>query len=103
MNKKTLIVVIIVLVIAFLAVAGVMLFKYSKNLASQNEEQTDIIDNPIDLSGIEVEGGEPSGLIICQDNCGDGICQKPNEPCENNDRLNCSCAETPQDCPQDCK
>jgi len=44
-------------------------------------------------------GGQNGGLIICRDDCGNGVCQQ--DVCT--DDMNCPCPETPEECPQDCK
>ena len=43
--------------------------------------------------------GQNNGLIICRDDCGNGVCQEI--VCTDN--MNCPCAETSENCPQDCK
>ena len=46
--------------------------------------------------------GENHGLIICADKCGDGICQDKVVTCADGN-LNCSCQESKEECPSDCK
>jgi hypothetical protein len=101
MNKKILLVIIILVILAI--ISGLAFLNYSKNLNSQSNKQKDIPENPVNIENVQINGGgDQGGLIICVDNCGDGICQKAGDPCENNDNLNCSCPETLQDCPKDC-
>ena len=52
-------------------------------------------------SDIGVEIKQDSGLFICSDKCGDGICQDKSSCSEGS--LNCICPEVPMECPQDCK
>lgn len=55
----------------------------------------------VNVGGVQTEGGNQKGLTICSDKCGDGVCQAADPECKKD--MNCICAETPQDCPQDCK
>jgi len=111
MNKK----IIILLVIALLLVLGFgfLIYQYFTTISnsqtpptenSQNFGQETQPENNIEIGpdGIEVNGGNQGGLVICADKCGDGICQKEDTACEGGN-LNCVCQETSADCPQDCK
>ncbi|MBU3934597.1 hypothetical protein KKC00_01400 [Patescibacteria group bacterium] len=49
-------------------------------------------------AGEEEPNINQGGLIICFDQCGDGVCLSTT--CT--DDMNCPCPETPEDCPQDC-
>lgn len=42
-----------------------------------------------------------TGLFICLDKCGDGVCQTADLLCT--DKLNCPCVESRDNCPSDCK
>lgn len=46
----------------------------------------------------EEPNNNQGGLIICRDDCGDGVCIT--NTCT--DDMNCPCSETLEDCPQDC-
>lgn len=120
-DKKVLIVSAVALVIILLA--GFFVFRYLNQIKAtetQNSLGGASIDNsaeqknnsaqqtsPVDIGagGVEVNGGSGGnggdGFTVCADRCGDGICQKPDPSCKG--KLNCTCPETPQDCPQDCK
>lgn len=111
MNKKILL--IIILLVVVLVIAGYLGFNYYKEVNKgediqenlENDTSSDIIDNPVQIQDIQVnnDGDNPRGLLVCVDACGDGVCQRAGDPCGDAGNLNCSCAETPQDCPQDCK
>lgn len=118
-DKKILIILGIILIIAL--IAGFFVYKYSKDVEKtvQNTESETIIKTPdeqiitpettlpkqekeqlpVNLVNPQVE--PQSGLVICADRCGDGICQPAGTICDDN--LNCICAETKADCPSDCK
>ena len=87
MNKKFLIIALLIIVIL---VAGVFAYKYfnAQKTNVQNEVKVEVGDIKINPSG----GG--GGVIICQEKCGDNVCQATEAGI---------CAETPQECPQDCK
>jgi len=128
MNKFFLITIIVIL--AVVLAAGFFGFKYLnqiKQVETQNSLGGANIENPaeqktnigaenqnsqtqtpqvqIQAGGIQTEENSGGGsLSVCLDKCGDGICQKTDSECaKTNSNLNCVCAETPQDCPQDCK
>jgi len=55
-------------------------------------------------TGIRVEAQAENGggtLFMCEDKCGDGVCQADDPNCAQTG--SCVCAETADDCPQDCK
>lgn len=68
--------------------------------------QTDQLENDvpqvqIEVGGVGVKPGESGGtLMVCQDKCGDNICQTIDPSCTS---MNCPCPETKEDCLQDCK
>jgi len=110
-NKK--VVIALVVVLAVVAVAVFLIFKYTSspretapqdfagavNSGNKNSEP----ESQVNIEGMEVEtegGSSGGGLIVCLDKCGDGICQKSDSACEG---MNCVCPETPQECPQDCQ
>lgn len=71
-------------------------------------ENTSGIDTPsakIDAGGVGATGTSGEGVLsICLDMCGDGVCQETDPNCGKPDNdLNCICAESVQECPQDCK
>lgn len=113
MNKKALFGIIIFIL---LGGVGFLAYQYAasnlaqENIPSQNTSENGQPSNSqapqenesADDFGAQVEYiGEPGGLTICSDKCGDGICQVESEKkCAN---LNCVCQEDKQECPQDCK
>ena len=118
MNKKTLI--ILVIAIAVVLAAGIFAYSYfnsqksqAPNFAAENEIKTEPpsgqelgtsgeLETPQVEMQAEVQGTNGGGgLTVCQDKCGDGICQAPDLNCKNN--FNCVCPEAKTDCPQDCK
>ena len=108
----------LVAVFITLAIASVFfVYKYTTETAMKAENINDEakIKAPLDgildkteesklegMPGVQTEGTDSERLIICADKCGDGVCQKTDPTCEKGN-LNCVCAETKQDCPQDCK
>ncbi len=118
-DKKIFIIALVVLVL--IIAAGFFAYQYfvqgKKNVIPANQQQ--VIQQPeqnnapannapiIDVPKVELKSPtsqpEGGGLMICADRCGDNICQKAGEICPENDSLNCACAETYLDCPQDCK
>ena len=118
MNKKTYIILTIVIV---LILAGFAFYKYSidnRNLQNENnpennESQQDVNqnNNQVEIKEIEVEGsnnlngsingGDQGGLVVCVYKCGDGVCQKKDNTCDPNG-LSCICEENIQECPEDC-
>jgi|SRR3989344_77536 len=113
MNKKVLIITVVFLVL--LLVGGFFTYNYftkiktfipndenSLNKQGNQQENTQNSQDQVnvDISNIEIEEGDKSGLLICVDKCGDSICQKVEDQCNN---LNCVCLEDKQECPQDCK
>jgi hypothetical protein len=88
MSKKILLV--ILFLILFLMV-GFLVYKY----VSQHSEE--------EVNGAD-QGNGSTGLFICADKCGDGVCQTSDPNCgESDSNLNCICPETQQECPQDCQ
>jgi hypothetical protein len=70
---------------------------------NEDNNQSPNVDVALPDNGIQYTPGNGGGtLTICQDKCGDGICQAKDATCPSGD-LNCACAETKQECPQDCK
>lgn len=105
-DKKVLIIVCVILIVVL--IAGFFIYRYSKDLEKtvQNEEGEVKIETPskqiiAPREDPQIETQTQPGLIICADKCGDGVCQPAGTICEDN--LNCICAETKIDCPQDCK
>ncbi len=109
-DKKILIILSIILVVVL--IAGFFVYKYSREvkITTENNESGEIIEtpgeqsqeqSPINLENPQVETKPASGLTVCIDKCGDGICQPANTDCGNS--LNCVCSETKTDCPSDCK
>lgn len=110
-DKKILIWLIVALVIV--ALFGIAAYKrFAENAVEiQDFVGGDSIESPlgendkdidINLGNVEVEGDNGSGgLTICLDRCGDNVCQTQDSKCPDGS-FNCPCAETPQDCPQDC-
>lgn len=98
MDKKALI--ILIIIVALVLAGGFLFFKYSKN--NQPEIQNNIGGLDTELEVVAEPGsGEGGGdFTVCLDQCGDGICQADNGGCTGFD---CTCAETAQECPQDCK
>jgi len=119
MNKKILIISIIVLVVVL--ALGFIVYKYIvsvpvevQNVAGGAQVQNDASDqakpdasNPqikVEAGGVEVSPKNGGGTFnICLDKCGDGICQKTDPKCGEDINLGCVCLEASQDCPQDCK
>lgn len=121
MNRKTSIILSIILVV--LVLSGLAFYQYSVsntkgNLKeennSENIEPTNSDSNQnnneiqVQAEGVTVESsnnmgntGTQGGLIVCVDKCGDGICQEDNT-CDP-EKFNCVCQETVLECPQDCK
>lgn len=124
MNKKNLIVILVILAIILLACF--FGFKYFNNQEinvqsyvdqeatiqpEQNLENSPAPEQPVtnnnppqvQISPPVVTEKKPvsGGLSVCVDECGNGVCQKTDPECKDN--MNCICSETPQECPQDCK
>lgn len=100
MNKKNIITVAIIAVIIVIAAIAFGWYYYSVSgpvvPADTNQSEN---TSPED-SGIEIQTGSQTGLNICIDKCGDGVCQKVDLKCVDN--LNCICLEDTNECPQDC-
>jgi len=124
MNKKTTIILSIILVV--LVLGSLAFYQYSvsntnSNLKEENNSgnHADIEpinpdsnqnSNPIQIDDIKVNGSDNSdntgpqgGLIVCVDKCGDGACQSQKDDTCDPKGLNCVCQETVLECPQDCK
>lgn len=116
MDKKLIIIGIVVVV---LVLGGLAIWKYSinNNASPTPESNANVEPSPapadqgdnniqVQVDGISAKGsdgnGVQGGLIICVDKCGDGICQKADTTCPAGSS-NCVCAETKNDCSQDCK
>ncbi|MDP3882481.1 MAG: hypothetical protein Q8Q48_00280 [Candidatus Staskawiczbacteria bacterium] len=116
MDKKILGILIIVLILAILA--GVAVFKYLmvdlpetaqdankveniENTENQELPPPENTENNSNVPQVQVEGVGGGDFMICIDQCGDNVCQPAGTVCP--DSLNCICAETPEECPQDCK
>lgn len=70
---------------------------------SSNEQDAMISAPQIEIEADSVSGSNNGGLTICLDECGNGVCQAVDEECLDQDNnLNCVCAENFEDCPQDC-
>lgn len=115
MNKKNLI--ILAVFSAVILVAGFLAYQYFAGTKTennnpsngQNQQNTEvtpgdesIIEDNAQSVQIEADTGG-GGLIICSDKCGDNVCQQPDPDCDMQKSMNCTCPETPQDCPQDCR
>lgn len=122
-DKKVLIILIVVLVAILLV--GFMVYQYvagsnvkvqnltggaqtekkSNNaFGDQNKTATNAPQAQIEIGGVQAQGDTGGGtLSVCLDKCGDGICQKTDSNCGKDNNLNCICPEIPQECPQDCK
>ncbi len=80
-----------------------------ENQTEQESEQMESANNESKSPVEEKEGNNKENkeqnkeqnkeLVICRDDCGDGICQMI--VCT--DDMNCPCLETPESCPQDCQ
>ena len=121
-DKRILIILIVALVVILLI--GFIVYQYMffpagkvQNLTGgeQTEEKSNdvsgdqgkpIIDAPqvqIQAGDVQAQGDSGGGTFsICLDKCEDGICQKIDSNCGEDD-ISCICPETPQECPQDCK
>ncbi len=91
MDKKFLIILVAVLVVILLL--GIAAYRY---LIADKAN----IQNSVGGIGTEIETQPQTGLFICADKCGDGVCQAPDPECKS---MNCVCLENQQECPQDCK
>ncbi len=88
--------ILIILAIAFVIILalGFLVYKYL-NFSGVEVENS--------AGGVKTESELNKGAVtVCLDECGNGKCQKLDPGCDVGS-LNCICAETPQDCPQDCK
>ena|SRR3989344_6468722 len=111
-DKKVLSILIVVVALALLA--GFAGYKYvvSPKINVENKAggaDTEAVENQnpqvITNPNIEIETSGQSGggtLMVCTDQCGNGICQPANPECVN-DASKCTCAEDIQSCPEDCK
>lgn len=113
-DKKVLITVIVILILLILIIVAVY-GSMNKANAPQIENsiggtnievsQEPVLENEEGVqSGIQVQAeGEAGGgtLFICEDKCGDGICQEEDPGCAQ--AGSCICAETAEDCPADCQ
>lgn len=103
-DKKVLVILIVVLVVA--VILGFSFYKYFisrglgvKNAAKDNAPQ-------VQLNGLDVKAEGQNGggtLSVCVDECGNGVCQQTDLSCGSGSDLNCICAESAKDCPEDCK
>ncbi len=113
MNKKNLIILLAVLVLVL--IVGLFLFKTFENNNSGVENSlgganTESLNNEDENQNettpqiqVEAEGQTGQGeLLICVDECGNGICQEPAPDCGEDGTYNCVCPENPEICPQDC-
>lgn len=115
-DKKVLVIVGVILIVVL--IASFFTYKYSKDLEKtlpSNEMEVKIeaprvevitpskdqpnTNQPNNMPQVQLVPDE--SLTVCLDKCGDGVCQSAGIICEEN--LNCICAETKLDCPQDCK
>lgn len=113
MSKKNLLISIIL--ISAIIVAGFLAYKYQQSNkpsalnsiggagAELQEQKPDIKPDSGNTNNPQNNNqGQPQPMFyVCQDKCGDGVCQPAGTICNN--QLNCPCAETKEDCPQDCK
>lgn len=109
-DKQVIIVLIVLVVVAVLA--GVMVYQYIAGSGPEIENTTGgaTTDNNTDNTQIQISAPEiqveaengVGELIICLDECGNGVCQEKDLRCVEKTDMNCICPETPQDCPQDC-
>ncbi|MEK7664914.1 MAG: hypothetical protein AAB361_02110 [Patescibacteria group bacterium] len=117
-DKKILIMLVVIILVSLLA--GVFIFKYlketrekiqeySKEEATGDQEELDenfLQPQEEEQPSFEVEISNPEagakpGFFICQDKCGDGVCQISGQECQ--EEMNCACLETKEECPADCK
>jgi len=96
MNKQKITLIFIgIIILAGLLSLGVYLYNLKKPVEpvkNSGNEQVQKKEEPrIENVGV---------ITVCQYKCGDGICQKDDGVCND---MNCICAETPKDCPEDCK
>ena len=113
MDKKFYIILPAVLIL--ILIVGLFLFQILKNnnsgvenslggantesLNNENKNQEEITPQ------IQVEAIGDTGqgeLIICVDDCGNGVCQTPDDDCGKDGTYNCVCPEDAETCPQDC-
>ena len=114
-NKKVLIISLVVLVLVVVVAGGLLAYKSikinnpqiqeKKNTENKNAENKNA-DNKVVVPDVQVQvntkdtSKDQAFLTVCLDNCGDGICQKIDTTCEGSG--NCICPETFKDCPKDC-
>lgn len=111
MNKKFLIIssaaIIVILIGGFFAFGNFKTVKAPEQNVETIPQNTEVPENSLPEVKIEppeiiTETPNPQpGFYVCKDECGDGICQPAGTVCK--DQLSCICAETAQDCPQDCR
>ena len=121
MNKKTIILGIVIIIVIALGGGLAIYYKNVSETGGAMEEieatnETEAISETEATGAINENGAAPQievkavpdsensggSLTVCLDKCGDGICQKTVSVCEGGN-LNCVCVETQADCPQDCK
>jgi len=108
-DKKILIisVILLILILVFGFVSYKYLFRDSYRAINEPSGQKIEQSNPSlkfnpQNQGVELkEANNIKGLTVCLDKCGDGICQKKDPNCED-ENLNCVCAEDYEDCLKDC-
>ncbi|MBI2054011.1 MAG: hypothetical protein HYT36_01635 [Candidatus Staskawiczbacteria bacterium] len=106
------------------AAAGFLIFDYSEqakttaenssNMEAEEQYDEDFLprqdaveqaensgEQNANLPEIKIEAIQGTGLSICQDKCGDGVCQAEESECDKG--MNCICKETKEECPADCK
>lgn len=110
MNKKILIILIIVIVM--ILIGSFLFFNKAKAPINNNQKieltpkQQPTSNQPevkVENPEVKAQGSLGGGtLTICEMKCGDGICETEQNVCKNG--VPCGvCAETKDDCPQDCK
>lgn len=96
MSKNIMLIGAVILVL----ILGAIFLAYQYNLFGINKSQTENqeVQNVPDFGTTSAS----AFLMVCVDKCGDNVCQDTVSTCQEND-LNCTCQETKQECPQDCK
>ena len=100
LDKKIITILVIVLVLLFLICFAA--YEYFNPSKGNVENSVGGANTQAGNIQIEAQGTNGEGmLVVCQDKCGDSVCQEydPNNP----NSLGQICAENKEYCPQDCK